>query len=101
MRVQIMAAAFLLGLFSWTAARDGGGDSKQSLGREAYELSWSFYEYDRVIPLDERTTVKFEIPGARVRKAVLRSCGANQPVRPFREMRSAPRENGSASGGAF
>lgn len=73
MRVRTIAVASLLGMSAWAAAQDVADDSRQSIGREAYVLLSSFYDYDRDIPLEERTAGKFEIPGATVEKVVFRS----------------------------
>jgi dipeptidyl aminopeptidase/acylaminoacyl peptidase len=73
MRVRTITAAFLFGMPAWAAAQDVVGSSRPSMGREAYELFSSFYDYDRDIPLEARIGGRFEIPGATVEKVVFRS----------------------------
>ena len=73
MRLSIISAVSLLGMQTWAVAQEASKSVKPPLGKEAYSLLTSFYDYDRDIPLEARVVGKFERPNGAFEKIVFRS----------------------------
>ena len=73
MRLHTIATALVLGMQSWATAQGDSEGAKPPLGKEAYKLLTSFYDYDRDVPLEARIVGKFERPEGAFAKIVFRS----------------------------
>ena len=68
-----LGAAIVLGLPASTAtAQDEPTAARPPLGKEAYDLLTSFYDYDRDIPLEARVVEKQDLPNCTREKIVFR-----------------------------